>query len=93
MKEGGYDHRDALFGVAPHGGAISLSLYYVPSDLCDFTALSGGYPERAIGPHGVMQLFPSPFMLMVDRGGCSFVQKVNLPGFPLLRLSRVFPDP
>lgn len=74
----GYDHREALFGVPPYGGSIAQSVYYAASDLCDPTVdTRGGYPIRAKDSSGKMEPWPSPFILMVDRGGCSFVQKVR----------------
>ncbi len=73
----GYDHRDALFGNPPMGGSISQNLYYADSDFCDRNVNTHiGYPQREIGENGLMLPWPSPFILMVDRGGCSFVQKV-----------------
>lgn len=74
----GYDHREALFGVPPYGGSIAQSVYYAASDLCDPTVdTRGGYPIRAKDNTGKMEPWPSPYILMVDRGGCSFVQKVR----------------
>ena len=74
----GYDHREALFGVPPYGGAIAQSVYYADSDLCDPTVdTRKGYPIRNKDSTGKMEPWPSPFILMVDRGGCSFVQKVR----------------
>lgn len=72
-KPGGYDHREALFGVPPYGGSIQQNVYYSDSNLCDPNVdTSGGFPERKDGLP-----WPSPYILMVDRGGCSFVIKVR----------------
>jgi hypothetical protein len=72
-KENGYDHREALFGSSPYGGSIAQNLYYADSDLCDATVdPTRGYPERK-----PKEAWPSPFILLVDRGGCSFVRKVR----------------
>lgn len=74
----GYDHREALFGVPPYGGSIAQSVYYADSDLCDPTVdTRKGFPIRSKDKKGVMEPWPSPYILMVDRGGCSFVQKVR----------------
>eukprot|EP00555_Chaetoceros_dichaeta_P011914 CAMPEP_0198253642 /NCGR_PEP_ID=MMETSP1447-20131203/4037_1 /TAXON_ID=420782 /ORGANISM="Chaetoceros dichaeta, Strain CCMP1751" /LENGTH=524 /DNA_ID=CAMNT_0043939399 /DNA_START=87 /DNA_END=1661 /DNA_ORIENTATION=+ len=77
-KEGGYEHREALFGTPPYGGSINQPLIYADSDLCDATVdRRKGYPTRDKDDSGQMIPWPSPFILMVDRGTCSFVQKVR----------------
>jgi hypothetical protein len=76
FKENGYDHREALFGVPPYGGSIAQNVYYADSDLCDPNVdTTKGYPER-YERDGKMEPWPSPYILMVDRGGCTFVKKV-----------------
>jgi len=78
FKENGYDHREALFGIPPYGGSIAQNLYYADSNLCDSTVdTRRGYPTRPTDKSGKMEPWPSPYILMVDRGGCSFVQKVR----------------
>lgn len=78
FKADGYDHREALFGVPPYGGSIAQNVYYADSDLCDPTVdTRKGYPIRAKDKDGKMEPWPSPYILMVDRGDCSFVQKVR----------------
>ena len=73
FREDGYDHREALFGVPPYGGSIAQNVYYADSDLCDSKVdTTKGYPERDGN-----QPWQSPFILMVDRGDCTFVQKVR----------------
>jgi hypothetical protein len=74
FKDGGYDHREALFGSPPYGGTISQSLYYTDSDLCDTDTIDStkGYPTRSDNAPWM-----SPFILMADRGSCSFVQKAR----------------
>lgn len=54
-------------------------VYYAESDLCDPNVdTSKGVPSRKINPYtGKMLPWPSPYILMVDRGNCSFVQKVR----------------
>lgn len=79
-RESGYDHREALFGLPPYGGSIKEYVYYADDQLCgdnnDADASSGGYPERDI-VNGTMKPWEPPFILMVDRGGCTFVRKVR----------------
>jgi len=73
FKAGGYEHREALFGIPPYGGSIAQNVYHAESDLCDEDA-TVGYHDKT----GKIQLWPSPFILMVDRGNCTFVKKVSL---------------
>ncbi|KAL7562371.1 hypothetical protein ACA910_016430 [Epithemia clementina (nom. ined.)] len=70
----GYDHRDALFGIPPYGGSIQQQVFYADTDLCDANNINakGGYPQRSDG-----SAWQTPFILLVDRGGCSFVVKVR----------------
>jgi hypothetical protein len=72
----GYDHRDALFGIPPYGGSIQQQLYYAPSNLCSpSTDLSDAYPRT--GSNEDPSPPTPPFILMVDRGDCTFVMKVR----------------
>lgn len=76
FKQGGYDHREALFGKPPYGGSISQNVYYTESDLCDLgKAIIKTHPKD-VNEKGEVVLKP-PFILMVDRGDCAFVQKVR----------------
>lgn len=76
-KANGYDHRDALFGIPPYGASIQQQVYYADSTLCDAAVdNSKGYPERPM-KNGKMEGWAAPFILMVDRGECTFVQKVR----------------
>merc|ERR1740136_379518 len=78
VKTDGYEHREALFGTPPYGGSINQPLYYADSDLCDATVdTRKGYPKRSKDDSGQMKPWPAPYILMMDRGGCSFVQKVR----------------
>jgi len=78
FKEGGYDHREALFGVPPYGGSIAQNVYYADSDLCDSNVdTHKGFPSRTKGSDGKMDAWTPPYILMLDRGGCTFVQKVR----------------
>merc|ERR1740136_450843 len=78
VKTDGYEHREALFGNPPYGGSINQPLYYADSDLCDATVdTRKGYPKRSKDDSGQMKPWPAPYILMMDRGGCSFVQKVR----------------
>jgi hypothetical protein len=55
-------------------------MYYPDdNDLCDSTTIDtrSGYPIRAKDDDGKMLPWPTPFLLMVDRGGCTFTQKVR----------------
>jgi hypothetical protein len=76
-KDDGYAHREALFGYPPYGGSIAQQVYYADSQLCDVNVdTTKGFPERE-KENGVMKPWPSPYILMVDRGDCTFVQKVR----------------
>jgi hypothetical protein len=77
-KPKGYDHRDALFGIPPYGGSIELQVYYSGTNLCeDKVDDRKGYPSRDKDKNGDMEPWKSPYILMVDRGDCTFVQKVR----------------
>lgn len=77
-KEGGYEHREALFGTPPYGKSLNQPLFYADDDLCDATVNKRkGYPIRPPDETGKMAPWPVPYILMMDRGGCSFVQKVR----------------
>ena len=90
-KENGYDHRDALFGIPAYGGSIAQNLYYADSNLCDPNVdATKGYPQREVGKDGKMEPWSTPFILMVDRGGCSFVQKVSINRFVFHKFTHVF---
>lgn len=76
-QKDGYDHRDALFGIPPYGGSIQEKLYYADDTLCGPTVDSkAGYPVEK-DADGNLKAWQSPFILMVDRGDCTFVQKVR----------------
>jgi hypothetical protein len=48
-------------------------VYYADSDLCDPNVdTTKGYPRREKG-----KSWEAPYILMVDRGGCTFVKKVR----------------
>lgn len=78
-KADGYDHREALFGLPPYGGSIAQTVYYADSNLCDSNEdySRGGYPTRPTDSTGSMAPWKAPFILMVDRGECTFVIKVR----------------
>ena len=72
-KADGYDHREALFGNPPYGATIQQQVYYAASTLCESTVdTTGGYPQRSDNSP-----WKAPFILMVDRGDCTFVKKVR----------------
>lgn len=79
FQEGGYEHREALFGSPPYGGSIAQNVYYTDTDLCEtLVDPTSGYPSRPLDPKTKKQEpWPSPFILMADRGTCSFVQKAR----------------
>jgi len=78
FRQDGYDHREALFGIPPYGGKITQFVYYADSDLCDAQVDTRvGFPERPLDKSGKMEPWPSPYILMVDRGICTFVTKVR----------------
>jgi len=63
-----------MFGMPPYGGSIAQNVFYADDDLCSsFVNVTKGYPERA-NPDDP---WPSPFILLVDRGGCAFTTKVR----------------
>lgn len=63
QRTNGYDHREALFGIPPYGGSIQQNVQYAEENLCT--------------PFIPPASWKSPFILMVSRGGCTFVQKVR----------------
>jgi hypothetical protein len=80
FKEDGYDHREALFGKPAYGGSIAQNVYYAQQDFCTDAEAnpSKGVPTRPDDPEtGKMAAWPSPFILMIDRGNCTFVKKVR----------------
>jgi hypothetical protein len=78
FRQDGYDHREALFGIPPYGGKITQNVYYADSELCDSNVdTRAGYPIRPQDDTGEMMPWPSPYILMMDRGGCTFVTKVR----------------
>lgn len=65
--------------MPPYGGSIAQNVYYAESTLCDADVdTTVGYPEREIDSKTKkMKPWPSPYILMVDRGDCTFVKKVS----------------
>jgi hypothetical protein len=63
--------------MPPYGGSIAQQVYYADSDLCDDVDPTKGYPQREKDSKGKQKPWESPFILMVDRGGCTFVKKVS----------------
>jgi hypothetical protein len=63
-RANGYDHREALFGIPPYGGSIQQNVIYAGSD------------QNLCSPVQKGEWKP-PFILLVDRGECTFVQKVR----------------
>jgi len=53
-------------------------VYYADDDLCDPNVdTTKGYPRREKDENGKSQEWQAPYILMVDRGGCTFVKKVR----------------
>ena len=75
-KNGGYDHREALFGKPNYGGSISQNVYYTESKMCDPNKSVYKTHPHEVNEKGEAYLKP-PFILMIDRGDCAFVQKVR----------------
>lgn len=74
----GYDHREALFGLPPYGHEIAQKVIYADSDLCDENVnVHKGYPCVGYDENGQCVAWKTPFILMVDRGTCTFVTKVR----------------
>ena len=69
---GGYAHSDALFGIPNYGGKITANVIYADDDGCDGLDNTKGFPKTK------GKAWESPFILMIDRGDCTFVSKVNL---------------
>jgi len=65
-----------MFGTPAYGGSIQQKLYYANSVLCDESKvdMTEGYPRTKKKENTVWK---APYILMVDRGDCSFVQKVR----------------
>lgn len=74
-RTNGYDHREALFGIPPYGGSIQQNVVYAGEDLM----CSSSYSTTASSSsnNNFLSGSSSPFILLVDRGGCTFVQKVR----------------
>ena len=55
-------------------------MYYADDDLCDPNVdTTKGYPRREKDEKtGKMPAWESPYILMVNRGECTFVKKVSL---------------
>jgi PA domain len=74
----GYEHLDAFFGIPPYTGSIQENVYYSTDTLCS-------RPSDSDNETNPLQIYPNtngkslqtPFILMIDRGDCSFVQKVR----------------
>uniref|UniRef100_A0A6V1XHF6 Uncharacterized protein n=1 Tax=Heterosigma akashiwo TaxID=2829 RepID=A0A6V1XHF6_HETAK len=70
-REGGYAHQQALFGKPSYGGSISLQLFYTNSALCEGADADPTKWKRNTDNK------EAPFILMADRGDCTFVSKVR----------------
>jgi len=65
----GYRHDEAQFGQATYNKMITQKLYYSTNTLCESDATAeGGLPSGS---------WVAPYILMVDRGDCTFVTKAK----------------
>lgn len=71
-RQEGYDHSPALFGFPPHAGRITQNIIYADDTICDRVDTTKGYPRTPNNPS-----WAPPFILMVDRGHCTFLQQVS----------------
>ena len=74
-----YDHREANFGAPPSGGSLTAPLYYADSTFCKSPTHDVHGHSIAYHPSSPVQASLNrrvPFILMVNRGDCHFVQKV-----------------
>ena len=65
-KPGGYSHKASLFG-RPSYASTTQRLYY---------AGDGGH-DGTLCTFDTTKTYPTPFILMVDRGDCTFVTKAR----------------
>jgi len=68
-KTNGYRHMEAQFGQISYNRMITQKLYYSNSTLCSPDAVAGGGLPRGS--------WTPPYILMVDRGDCTFVTKAK----------------
>ncbi|CAN0156978.1 unnamed protein product, partial [Hapterophycus canaliculatus] len=75
-REDGFPHEEALFGIPKYGGTIAERLVHggVSLDESKTWTLCSNEDEEAIPP---MVPDGTPFILMVDRGECTFAHKVR----------------
>eukprot|EP00592_Proboscia_alata_P006849 CAMPEP_0194358108 /NCGR_PEP_ID=MMETSP0174-20130528/5440_1 /TAXON_ID=216777 /ORGANISM="Proboscia alata, Strain PI-D3" /LENGTH=831 /DNA_ID=CAMNT_0039128345 /DNA_START=100 /DNA_END=2595 /DNA_ORIENTATION=+ len=69
-QDGGYDHRNALFGLSPFGDVISAPLFYTESLFCE-------WQDHISFTTDVAKKLNGTFIAMIDRGGCAFLTKVE----------------
>ena len=66
-KPDGYNHKEALFGIPVYGGTIAEKLQYAGESNLMCSAPTAEQVSQ----------WTSPFILMIDRGTCTFVTKVR----------------
>jgi len=77
-KPKGYDHTDATFGPASYQDPIEHEVIYLESELCyPNIDLGSSYPARVPGDNNEKRPLPSSFILMANRGSCTFQTKVR----------------
>lgn len=69
-QDGGYDHRNALFGLSPFGDVISAPLFYTESLFCE-------WQDHISFTTDVAKKLNGTFIAMIDRGFCNFLTKVE----------------
>mmetsp|Transcript_24093 Transcript_24093/g.54675 ORF Transcript_24093/g.54675 Transcript_24093/m.54675 type:complete len:138 (+) Transcript_24093:281-694(+) len=78
---GGFAHVESLFGPSQTNATLVASVIYAGSQLCSRTdaSMSTWYPPTIHSGETTGELISPPdrFILMVDRGGCTFVRKVR----------------
>lgn len=71
----GYPHRRGRIGTAsshlPPQGSLSLNVYLADGDICSPPLDKAGYPKRPASDSA------TPFILMADRGNCTFTTKAR----------------
>jgi len=75
-RENGYTHNQALFGEPIYGGKLTLQLFYANSTMCSDTDADSSRWVR-ISKNPESKNLESAFILMVDRGDCTFVSKAR----------------
>ena len=77
---GEYDHQSAMFGLQPQGVSMIQPLFYADSSFCTSTMPPSPPPDEIsfypTSPLTITGVKRTPFFLLLNRGGCSFIQKI-----------------